>query len=288
MLLQGNIDNDGQLSARTNYRWSPSLVTKTNTQIAPGPGQAMLQIDNDYTGKDFTASLKALNPSILEGGLTGIYVGSYLQSLTPKLALGLEAVWQRSAMNTGPETALSYCAKYVSKDWVASAQLQAQGALNTTYWRRITDKVEAGVDLNLTLGPSRSRGGGGGLMGGGLSKEGIATVGAKYDFRTSTFRAQLDSSGRLACLLEKRIAPAVQLTFAGDIDHFKVRRSCCRSTHGFPIVDGADYKNCVINSNKPRLASPCRWNLQAKTSWSSRNAVSRRRPRYHHSDSHPM
>ena len=222
VLFHGNIDNDGQLSARTNYRWSPSLITKTNCQLASGPGQAMLQVDNDYVGKDFTASIKALNPSILEGGLTGIMVGSYLQSLTPRLALGLEAVWQRSALNSGPETALSYCAKYAGKDWVATAQLQAQGALTTTFWRRITDRVEAGVDLNLTvLGPAGPRGGGG-MMGGRLSKEGVATVGAKYDFRTSTFRAQLDSSGRLACLLEKRIAPAVQLTFSGDLDHFKV------------------------------------------------------------------
>lgn len=222
LLLQGNIDNDGQLSARTNYRWNHSLVTKTNTQIAPGPGQALVQLDNDYTGKDFNASLKALNPSLLDGGLTGIFVGSYMQSITPRIALGLEAVWQRSAMSAGPETALSYCAKYSTKDWIASAQLQAQGALNTTYWRRITDKVEAGVDLNLTiLGPGRGRGGG--LMGGRLSKEGTATVGAKYDFRTSTFRAQLDSSGRVSCLLEKRVAPMVQVTFAGDIDHFKVR-----------------------------------------------------------------
>ena len=237
VLFHGNIDNDGQLSARTNYRWSPSLITKTNCQMASGPGQAMLQVDNDYVGKDFTASIKALNPSILEGGLTGIMVGSYLQSLTPRLALGLEAVWQRSALNSGPETALSYCAKYSGKDWVATAQLQAQGALTTTFWRRVTDRVEAGVDLNLTvLGPAGSRGGGGGgMMGGRLSKEGVATVGAKYDFRTSTFRAQLDSSGRLACLLEKRIAPAVQLTFSGDLDHFKVCISKASGDAGEPI-----------------------------------------------------
>jgi mitochondrial import receptor subunit TOM40 len=181
----------------------------------------MLQIDNDFTGNDFTASVKALNPSLLEGGLTGIFIGSYLQSVTPSLAIGLEAIWQRAAVNAGPETALSYCAKYKGDDWVASAQLQAQGAINTTYWRRLTDKVEAGVDLHLQFA-GLSRGGGGGMMGGGISKEGVATIGAKYDFRASTFRAQVDSGGRLGCLLEKRVAPAVTLTFAGDMDHFKV------------------------------------------------------------------
>jgi len=138
--------------------------------------------------------------------------------VTPSLALGLEAVWQRAALNQGPETAVSYCARYKGSDWIASAQLQAQGTLNTSFWRRLTDKVEAGVDLSLAFA---GLSGGGGLMGGGLRKEGITTVGAKYDFRMSTFRAQIDSTGKLSCLLEKRVAPPVQLTFAADVDHFK-------------------------------------------------------------------
>jgi len=49
----------------------------------------------------------------------------------------------------------------------------------------------------------------------------VTTVGAKYDFRMSTFRAQVDSTGKLSCLLEKRVAPPVQLTFAAEVDHFK-------------------------------------------------------------------
>ena len=219
--MQGNLDNDGQLSARANYGWSSSFVSKCNAQIASGPGQAMLQLDNEYNGKDFNASVKAINPSLLDGGLTGIFIGSYLQSLTPSLAVGLETVWQRTALNMGPETALSYVAKYKGSNWIASAQmLQAQGAINTSYWRRLTDKVEAGVDLNLQFAPGV---GGGGLMGSGTRKEGVTTVGAKYDFRASTFRAQLDSSGKLSCYLEKRVLPPVQISFAGEMDHFKVR-----------------------------------------------------------------
>ncbi|KAA6408732.1 MAG: mitochondrial import receptor subunit TOM40 [Lasallia pustulata] len=220
VFLQGSIDNEGQLTARANYRWTNSFVTKTNTQIAPGPGQATLQVDNDYTGKDFTASIKSMNPSFLEGGLTGIFIASYLQSLTPGLAVGLEAVWHRPGLSAGPETAVSYSAKYKGNDWIASAQLQAQGAISTSYWRRLTEKVEAGVDLNLQFSPGVG-GRGGGLMGSGMRKEGTTTVGAKYDFRASTFRAQVDSSGRLSCLLEKRVAPPVMLTFAGEIDQFK-------------------------------------------------------------------
>ncbi|RDL35033.1 Uncharacterized protein BP5553_06964 [Venustampulla echinocandica] len=214
IFMQGNVDNEGQLSTRFNYRWTPSLVTKTQIQIAPG-NQSMAQFDNEYTGSDFTASLKTLNPSIIDGGLTGIFIGSYLQAITPSLALGLEAIWQRTALNQGPDTALSYCAKYKGSDWVASAQLAAGGAINTSYWRRLTDKVEAGVDLNLQFAGLS----GAGMMGGGGGKEGVTTIGAKYDFRMSTFRAQVDSTGKLSCLLEKRVAPMVQLTFASEMDH---------------------------------------------------------------------
>ena len=182
------------------------------------------KVENDYSGKDFTASVKAMNPSIIEGGLSGIFIANYLQSVTPSLALGIEALWQRAALNSPPEAALSYGVRYKGFDWVASAQFSpesAQGSmLNTSYWRRLTDKVSAGADLNLQFAPGL--GGAAGLMGGGLQKEGTTTVGAKYDFRTSNLKAQLDSKGRLSCLLEKSILPAVRVTFAGEMDHLKV------------------------------------------------------------------
>jgi mitochondrial import receptor subunit TOM40 len=217
VFLQASIDNDFQLSGRFNYRWNSALVTKTSVQLAPGPG-AMFSLENDYSGADFTASLKAINPSILDGGLTGVIMGSYLQSVTSQLALGLEAVWNRAAVAHGPEMVVSYAARYTGTDWIASANLLAQGGVQSSYWRRLTEKVEAGVDVNLQFA---GLGLAGGPMGGPLRKEGIATIGAKYDFRTSSFRAQLDSQGRVGCLLEKRVAPSVQVTFAGEIDHSK-------------------------------------------------------------------
>ena len=218
VFCQGNIDNDGNLSTRFNYRWGLASVSKTQFSISPGGTQDMAQFEHEYTGNDFTASLKAINPSFLDGGVTGIFIGHYLQSVTPKLALGLEGVWQRVGLSQGPDTAVSYVGRYKADDWIATAQLQAQGAINTSYWRRLSDNVQAGVDMTLTMVPTA-----GGLMGGmGFQKEGITTFGAKYDFRMSTFRAQIDSKGKLACLLEKRVAAPVTMTFAADVDHFTV------------------------------------------------------------------
>ncbi|KAI0122866.1 eukaryotic porin-domain-containing protein [Xylariales sp. AK1849] len=209
VFLQGSMDSDGMLSTRFNYRWSPSLVTKSQFQIG---SQDMASIEHEYVGADFTSSLKMLNPSYIEGGLTGIFIGSHLQSVTRKLALGMEAVWQRAALSQPPDAAMSYVARYKSDDWIATAQLHAQGALNATYWRRLSDKVQAGVDMTLQVVP------GAGVMG-GIQKEGVTTVGAKYDFRMSTFRAQVDSKGKLSCYLEKRVAPPVTMSFGCDIDH---------------------------------------------------------------------
>lgn len=219
------------LAARFNYRWTPRWVTKTQTQIQPGdgPASAQFQLENDYTGKDFTAQLKAVNPSVLDGALTGVFVGSYLQSVTPRLALGLEAVYQRIAANQGPESALSYAARYKGDGWIASGQLLTQGSVSAAYWKKLTDRVEAGVDVNLLLGA------GGGMMG-GPRKDGTATLGAKYDFRASNFKAQIDTTGKVACVLEKRIVPAVGVTFSGELDHSKVCTDNPFTAHGDFII----------------------------------------------------
>ena len=94
--------------------------------------------------------------------------------------------------------------------------------LVTSYWKRLTEKVEAGVDLNLQFMPGMG-GRGGGLMMSGIRKEGQSTAGIKYDFRTgSVFRAQVDSTGSVSCLLDKRVGPMIQLNVAAQLDHGKV------------------------------------------------------------------
>lgn len=217
VFMQGAYASDGSITAWGNLRWSDRFVTKTQTQIDPRQDQSVVQFDNEYTGNDFSASLKALTPSIMEGGLTGIYIGSYMQSVTPRLALGIEGVYQRASMGTKPETAASYCARYKGDDWVASGQLQAAGQVGVAYWRRLTEKVQAGADFQLQFAP-----GVGGGMFGAPRKEAKTTVGVKYDFQASVYRAQVDTDGKLGVVLERRVAPPVTLTFAAEIDQLKV------------------------------------------------------------------
>lgn len=167
----------------------------------------MLQMEHDYMGADYNINVKALN--LWPTDLTGIYIGSYLQSLTKNIALGVEGFYQRPTPDMA-ELSTSYLAKYTSdnKDWIATAQLQPSGILQTTYWQKLSEKVEVAADLQVIAAPTR--------------RDAIATLGAKYDLRMATFRAQVDSSGKVSALLEQRFAPTLAFMLSGEIDHFKV------------------------------------------------------------------
>lgn len=226
IFLQGNVDNDLALSGRFNYRISKALTAKASLNLVPGAAanQSQIVLESDYTGDDFSATVRAVNPSILDfdNKLTGMFIGSYLQSVTPRLALGIETMYQRLSDEDGPQTVQSYVARYKGNQWIGSAALLNGGMLQGSYWRRLSEKVEAGLDINLSLLGLAAAGSGAGMMG-GARNEGSATMGAKYDFRTSVFRGQIDSQGKVSAVLEKRIAPMVQFTFAGEMDHSKVR-----------------------------------------------------------------
>lgn len=217
------------------------------------PGASQLSLEQDYTGADFTAQLKSINPSILEGGLTGMFIGSYLQSITPRLSLGLEGVWQRPGGDSMPNAAISYAARYKGDDWIGSAQLLTEGGLQGSYWRRLTDKVETGVDVNLQFAGLN----GGNAMMGPAKKEGLAVLGAKYEFSRSIFRAQVDSQGKVGCLLEKMVAPLVRVSFAGEVDHMKV---CLAGgylhlapTLPFPIGIREGMLTCCLQQNAAKI-----------------------------------
>jgi mitochondrial import receptor subunit TOM40 len=167
----------------------------------------MIQLEQDYQGLDFSANVKAVNP--LPSNLTGIYIGSYLQSISQNLAVGFETLYQRPTPNESDLTT-SYLAKLTGTDksWIATAQVQPSGVVQATYWQKLSEKVEVAADLQILAAPHR--------------RDAIATLGAKYDFRMATFRAQIDSTGKVSALLEQRFVPAFTFLMSGEVDHLKV------------------------------------------------------------------
>lgn len=224
MFMQGGVDHEGNVSARMNQGWTPSSVSKLQAQVSPifvfggsaltpdyqvsqTPGHSLLQLEHDYQGLDYSLNAKAVNPWPTD--LTGIYVGSYLQSLTKNFALGVEYLYQRATPETS-ELAASYLAKFTStdKNTIATAQLHS-GMMQATYWQKLSDKVDVAADLQVIATPQR--------------RDAIATLGAKYDLHVSSFRAQVDSTGKVSALLEQRFTPTFAFLMSGEIDHFKVR-----------------------------------------------------------------
>jgi len=205
-LLQGSIDHDGNVNGRMNQGWTENNVTRMQAQLSSRAGQNMIQVEQDYQGKDFSLNAKAVNPSPAD--LSGIYIGSYFQSLTKNLAVGFETLYQRPTPEMA-EMTTSYLAKYTgtNRDWIATAQLQPAGILQASYWQKFGEKVEVAADLQCIAAPQR--------------RDAIATVGAKYDLRMATFRAQLDSTGKVSALLEQRFAPTFSFLVSGELDHFK-------------------------------------------------------------------
>ncbi|KAJ7219287.1 eukaryotic porin-domain-containing protein [Mycena pura] len=206
VFLHGGVDHDGNVSGRLNYGWTTNSVTKLQTQLSSQVGHNMIQVEHDYQASDFSFNAKAINPSPTDG--TGIYVGSYLQSITKNLALGFESIFQRPMPDVA-ELSTAYLAKITASDksWIATAQTQGLGVLQATYWQKLSEKVEVAADLQLIALPAR--------------REAITTLGAKYDLRLATFRAQLDSTGKVSAFLEQRFTPTFAFLMSGEIDHFK-------------------------------------------------------------------
>ncbi|KAG6909703.1 hypothetical protein DXG01_015904 [Tephrocybe rancida] len=206
IFLQGGVDHEGNVNARLNQGWSEKNITKVQAQFSSQASQNMIQLEHDYAGQDFSINAKAINP--WPSDLTGIFVGSYLQSFTKNIALGFETLMQRPSPDMS-ELTTSYLAKFTGNDknWIATAQIQPQGGVQATYWQKLSEKVEVAAELQLVASPAR--------------RDAMATLGAKYDLRLATFRAQVDSTGKVSALLEQRFTPAFAFLVSGEIDHFK-------------------------------------------------------------------
>ena len=185
----------------------------------------MLQIEHDYLAPHYSFNFKSINPGVLD--LTGIHIASLLHSVSPRLSLGFETVAQHPTPQVF-ETATSYFAKLTSlpssasmlaglpftPSWTATAQLQHTGNIQTTYYHKLSDKVDVALDFQTVFQPES--------MMGPAKREALTTLGAKYDFRLSTFRAQIDSTWKVGMLLEQRFTPVFAFLVGGEIDHVKV------------------------------------------------------------------
>ncbi|MCO5565916.1 hypothetical protein L7F22_019591 [Adiantum nelumboides] len=204
VFFQGGVDDGGSVQMRANTEWAPGHTSKIQGNLTKGTQGSFVQLEHDYRGIDHSANFKTLNPSPTDG--SGIYIVNYIQSLTKNFALGLETIYQRQSADT-QDAMVGYMGKWTStnRDSIATFQFQSQGVLNATYWQRLTDKVDVAGDFN--------------VISAGGKREASTTLGAKYDFRMSTLRCQIDNSFKVSSQLETRLAPTFAFTVGGEIDH---------------------------------------------------------------------
>lgn len=216
---QGVVGSDKSLMARAHYTWAKGNESKFTYQASPGE-PAMYHLEQDLLGVDHSVNFRAVNPQYLDGDLTGIFTGSILQSITKKFAIGLETHYQKQSLVTPPDAMTSYFAKYNAGDWIATGQISGQGAASATFWRKVSDKLEAGIETALlaSVRPIADP-----LLGQIVGLEpifnGVTTVGAKYQFRQSIFKAQIDSDLKVGANLQHYVLPSVAILFSSELDH---------------------------------------------------------------------
>jgi len=193
VVMMSRLDPSGRVNARTFYNHTPSLTSKIMAETSPEPHSARGTWDLDYRGSDFCLQLKA--------GTGGIGAVSYLQSVTPTIAIGGEGFYQGKSRFS----AISFAAKYVNDADVATITIASFGPIVASYVRKVTQRCVLATEL---FWDARSR-------------DTLLTAGYKFELNKASVVAQIDSNGRVAGYIEEKLNPGLSLLLSGELDHVK-------------------------------------------------------------------
>jgi len=221
VLMQGNIDGSGMLYGQLKYDWASSgQVTKLVAQLPPRGGMQMMpsmfSIDHDIVGDSAAVTFQVVNPSLATS--SAAFSTTFLQAITRNLSIGGGLI---SPMKNGQfgEIGGQLRAKYSRlqspltssvNDWMVTTEAALDGSgVNAGYWQKLDSQVEAGAELDTRISPQSGK------------RETLASVGLKYEFRTSLYRAQVDSTGKIAAHLTQQLNPMMAFIVSGEIDQWK-------------------------------------------------------------------
>ncbi|KAJ1547924.1 translocase of outer mitochondrial membrane [Nowakowskiella sp. JEL0078] len=149
-LLTGQLDHEGNLSARANYSWIPNPAPEPVPQPAPGQPQMpptppasnrisstskiqmqlmskqvshnTLQFEHDYVGSDFAINIKAINPNPIDKAPSYESTGSKIDK---KITSGSSSFSKHSTTSVTGIFSTSYL-QSISKSWAIGAEYQYQ------------------------------------------------------------------------------------------------------------------------------------------------------------------
>ncbi|KAK2966586.1 hypothetical protein RJ640_025271 [Escallonia rubra] len=189
MMLFGRILTDGRLNARLKCDLSENLTLKANAQLTNEPHMSHGMANFDYKGSDFRTQLQLGN-----GALFG---GSYIQSVTPHLALGGEVFWAGQHRKSG----IGYAARYNTDKMVATGQVASTGMVALSYVQKVSEKVSLASDFMFNY----------------MSRDVTASLGYDYILRQCRLRGKIDSNGCTAAFLEERLNMGLNFILSAEL-----------------------------------------------------------------------
>lgn len=193
VMISRSTPADGRVSGRVFINHTPALTSKIIADVGPQPDSSKGSWDLDYRGTDSCSQLKFAN-----GGIVAV---SYLQSVTPWLALGGEGFYQAQS----GFSAITAAAKYSWNRDNASVSIASYGPFIASYVHRINPRVAFATELFIDA----------------RTRDSHATFGYRFDLKSATVIGHVDSAGKVAATLEERINPALSLILSGELDHAK-------------------------------------------------------------------
>lgn len=191
VMISRTTPSDGRVNGRIFINHTPALTSKIIADVGPEPDSSKASWDLDYRGSDSCSQFK-----IASGG---VYALSYLQSVSPWLALGGEGFYQSKA----GFSALTFAGKYKHGDDTASLSVASFGPIIASYVHKVNPKVSFATELFVDA----------------RTRDSHLTLGYRFDLKSASVVGHIDSSGRVAATLEERINPALTLTLSGELDH---------------------------------------------------------------------
>jgi len=205
-VMVGEVDPSGNVNAQLIHQISKAVRFRFSSQVQNGKWVAT-QLTTELRGKNYTAAATLGNPDFLN--MQGVCVLQYLQSVTSRLSLGTEVLYQRGGQVPGGQMALfTLAGRYAGDKWTGSANITpGAGGVHTCYYHKLSDTVQMGVELEGSM----------------RTQECQAILGYQIEMPpTFTFKGQIDTNYCIGAVLEKRLPPLpFSIALSAHANHVK-------------------------------------------------------------------
>lgn len=195
-VILGDVDPSGNINFNIIHQLSPEVRLKGAAQVQECKLTAT-QGTMEYKGSDYTLAMAVGKPDFSEK--SSVFVGHYLQSVTKRLALGAELVYQSGMRVMGGEIAItSAAARYTMDDSEISATLSTAN-FHLCYFKQASEQLQIVAEMDTSF----------------RGMESVGTIGYQVTIPKAdlVFRGMVDSNWNIGAVLEKKLQP-LPFTFA--------------------------------------------------------------------------